>query len=71
MPSRQAAAADYEALFPENAAFIAGGAYGQGPINAPGLEAVVGDINSQLEAIATADLESVLESFDTNASSRS
>ncbi len=67
MPSRQAAAADYEALFPENAAFIAGGAYGRGPINAPGLDAVVADLNSQLETISTANLESVLESFDSNA----
>ena len=57
MPSRQSAAADYEAAFPENAAFIAGGEYGHGPINAPGMEAVVADLNSQLEAIATADLE--------------
>ncbi len=67
MPSRQAAAADYEALFPENAAFIAGGEYGHGPISAPGLDAVVADLNSQLEAIGTANLESVLSSFDTNA----
>lgn len=67
MPSRQAAAADYEAAFPENAAFIAGGAYGHGPINAPGLDAVITELNSQLEAIANADLESVLASFDTNA----
>jgi len=67
MPSRQAAAADYEAAFPENAAFIAGGEYGQGPISAPGLDAVVADLNSQLEAIGDADLKSVLASFDTNA----
>jgi multiple sugar transport system substrate-binding protein len=68
MPSRQSAAADYEAAFPENAPFIAGGEYGHGPINAPGMEAVVADLNSQLEALADADLEAVLESFDTNAS---
>ena len=67
MPSRQAAAADYEAAFPENAAFIAGGEYGHGPISAPGLDAVVADLNSQLEAIGDADLKSVLASFDTNA----
>jgi len=67
MPSRQAAAADYEAAFPENAAFIAGGEYGHGPISAPGLDAVVAHLNSQLEAIGDADLKSVLASFDTNA----
>ena len=67
MPSRQAAAADYEAAFPENAPFIAGGEYGHGPISAPGLDAVLADLNSQLEAIGTADVESVVASFDTNA----
>ncbi len=67
MPSRQAAAADYEAAFPENAAFIAGGEYGQGPISAPGLDAVIADLNSQLEAIGNVDLQSVVESFETNA----
>ena len=67
MPSRQAAAAEYEAAFPENAAFISGGAYGHGPISAPGLDAVVADLNSQLEAMGDADLESILASFDTNA----
>lgn len=68
MPSRQSAASDYEAAFPENAAFIAGGEYGHGPISAPGLDAVVADLNSQLEAIGNVDLESVVDSFDTNAS---
>jgi multiple sugar transport system substrate-binding protein len=68
MPSRQSAAGDYEAAFPENAAFIAGGEYGHGPISAPNMEAVVADLNSQLETIENADLESVVESFDTNAS---
>ena len=68
MPSRQSASADYEEAYPEDAAFIAGGEYGHGPINAPGMEAVVADLNSQLESIANADLESVVESFDTNAS---
>lgn len=67
MPSRQSASADYESAFPDDAAFVAGGEYGHGPINAPGMEDVVGDLNSQLEAIGTADLESVVESFDTNA----
>lgn len=68
MPSRQSASADYEEAYPDDAAFIAGGEYGHGPINAPGMEAVVADLNSQLESIANADLESVVESFDTNAS---
>lgn len=68
MPSRQSASADYEEAFPDDAAFIAGGEYGHGPINAPNMEAVVADLNSQLESIGSgADLESILASFDTNA----
>ncbi len=67
MPSRESAREDYEAAFPDDAAFIAGGEYGHGPINAPRMEAVVADLNSQVESVDTADLESVVESFDANA----
>ncbi len=69
MPSLESAAADYEAAFPEDAAFIAGGEYGRGPISAPGMEQVIADLNSQLEGLSSADLTSVMESFDTNAGS--
>lgn len=69
MPSRQSAAEDYASTFPENEPFIAGGEYGQGPINAPGMVDVVADLNSQLESLGSLDLPSVLESFNTNASS--
>ncbi|MGB7819466.1 MAG: ABC transporter substrate-binding protein [Ornithinibacter sp.] len=67
MPSRQAAADQYKEKFPEDAPFIAGGAYGHGPINAAGMEQVVGDLNSKLEAFGNANLSQVLEGFDTNA----
>jgi multiple sugar transport system substrate-binding protein len=69
MPSRSSAAAGYEEAFPEDAAFIAGGEYGQGPVNAPGMEQVVADLNSKLEAFGTANLPTVLSEFDTNAAS--
>ena len=69
MPSRASAADDYEAQFPEDAAFIAGGEYGQGPINAPGMEQVVADLNSKLEDFGGANLPTVLQEFDTNAAS--
>jgi multiple sugar transport system substrate-binding protein len=68
MPSRQSAAEDYASSFPENEPFIAGGEYGHGPINAPGMVDVVADLNSQLESLGSLDLPSVLESFNTNAS---
>ena len=69
MPSRSSAASGYEEAFPEDAAFIAGGEYGQGPVNAPGMEPVVADLNSKLEAFGTANLPTVLAEFDTNAAS--
>jgi multiple sugar transport system substrate-binding protein len=67
MPSRQSASGDYESKFPDDQAFIAGGDYGHGPITAPGMEQVIADLNSQLEGLADADINSVMEDFDTNA----
>ncbi|MGI8948739.1 MAG: extracellular solute-binding protein [Ornithinimicrobium sp.] len=67
MPSRQAAADDYKAAFPEDEAFIAGADYGHGPINAPDMGPVVADLNSELERIANADITKLMEGFDQNA----
>ena len=67
MPSRQSAADQYKSKFPEDAPFIAGGEYGHGPINAPGMEQVVADLNSKLEDFGGANIPQVLEGFDTNA----
>ncbi|QIM20749.1 extracellular solute-binding protein [Phycicoccus sp. HDW14] len=67
MPSRQSAADAYKTKFPEDAPFIAGGEYGHGPINAPGMEQVVADLNSKLENFGGANLPQVLGGFDTNA----
>jgi multiple sugar transport system substrate-binding protein len=67
MPSRQSASGDYESAFPEDQPFIAGGDYGHGPITAPGMEQVISDVNSQLEGIEDADIQSVMDDFDTNA----
>jgi len=68
MPSRKSAAEAYKAKFPEDEPFIAGGEYGQGPINAAGMEQVVADLNSKLESFGGANIPQVLTSFDTNAS---
>jgi multiple sugar transport system substrate-binding protein len=67
MPSREAAQADYVEQFPEDAPFIAGGDYGQGPVNLPGLGPVVADLDSQLEQLKTADVDEILASFQKNA----
>ena len=67
IPSRQSAAEQYQQKFPEDAAFVAGAEYGHGPINAPGMEQVLADINSKLENLGGANVEQVLKSFDDNA----
>jgi len=67
MPSRQSAEEDYVAAFPDDAPFIAGGEYGQGPVTLPGLVPALADLDSQLERIKTADPAGILESFQTNA----
>jgi multiple sugar transport system substrate-binding protein len=69
MPSRQAAEEDYVAAFPDDAPFIAGGEYGQGPVTLPGLTPALGDLDSQLEQLASTDPAQILESFQTNAES--
>ena len=67
MPSRESAQADYVEQFPQDAPFIAGGDYGQGPVNLPGLGPVVADLDSQLEQLKTANIDDILESFQQNA----
>ena len=67
MPSRESAQADYVDQFPQDAPFIAGGDYGQGPVNLPGLGPVVADLDSQLEQLKTADATQILESFQQTA----
>lgn len=67
MPSRESAQADYVEQFPQDAPFIAGADYGQGPVNLPGLGPVLADLDSQLEQLKTADVAQILESFQKNA----
>ncbi len=67
MPSRQAAEADYVDQFPDDAPFIAGGEYAQGPVNLPGMGPALADLDSQIEQLETADVSKILESFQTNA----
>ncbi len=67
MPSRTDAAAEYASRHPEDAAFVAGGQYGHGPITVPGLGEVVAELNSRLESMATVDLPGAMKAFDANA----
>ncbi|HRW01270.1 MAG TPA: extracellular solute-binding protein, partial [Tetrasphaera sp.] len=69
MPSRTDAAETYKEKYPEDAAFVAGGEYGHGPINLPDMTEVVADLNSQLEKMSTADIAGATTAFDENAAS--
>lgn len=69
MPSRQSAEADYVEQFPQDKAFIAGGEYGRGPVNLPGLAPALADLDSRLEQLESGDPNQILESFQTNAES--
>jgi len=69
MPSRQSAQEDYVAAFPDDAPFIAGGEYGQGPVTLPGLAPALADLDSQLEQLGNTEPATILESFQTNAES--
>lgn len=67
MPSRQSAKAAYEAKFPEDKAFIAGGEYGRGPVNKPGFDSVLTDFDTGLSGLATGNPQSILASLQKNA----
>ncbi len=67
MPSTVEGAEKFAEAYPEDAAFAAGGEYGQGPVNLPGFEPVVSDFNSKLATIGKGgDVQAALESFQEN-----
>ena len=51
MPSTLAGIATFKTLYPTDAAFAAGGAYGQGPVNLPGFDPVMAAFNSTLATL--------------------
>ncbi|MGI8646570.1 MAG: sugar ABC transporter substrate-binding protein [Nocardioides sp.] len=67
IPSRESAADEYSAAYPDDAPFIDGAEYGRGPIGAAGMEQVIGDLNSKLEDLGGADIPGVMEEYDSNA----
>jgi multiple sugar transport system substrate-binding protein len=67
MPSRQSAQQQYTTKFPEDAPFIAGAAYGHGPVNAPKMDSVLADLDTGLQSLATSTPKAVLQRFDKNA----
>ena len=66
MPSRQSAKDGYVAKYPDDAPFVAGGDYGQGPVNAPGMESVLADFDSGLQQLKSQDPAKLLGTVQTN-----
>ncbi|AGZ45432.1 sugar ABC transporter substrate-binding protein [Actinoplanes friuliensis] len=67
MPSRQSAQTQYTSEFPADAPFVAGAAYGHGPVNAPKMDSVLADFDTGLQGLATAKPQEVLQRFQKNA----
>lgn len=66
MPSVQSAAEQWKKEFPEQEAFLAGADYAKSVPNIVGITDVITDFNSQVEGLAAADPETILESVQQN-----
>jgi len=51
MPSTEEGAQKFASTYPDDAAFAAGGQYGQGPVNLPGFDPVMSAFNSKLATL--------------------
>ncbi|MEV4350250.1 extracellular solute-binding protein [Actinoplanes sp. NPDC049596] len=67
MPSRQDAQATYQQQYPDDAAFVAGAQYAQGPVNAPKMDSVLADLDAGLQGLQNGNPKAVLQRFDKNA----
>jgi multiple sugar transport system substrate-binding protein len=69
MPSRQSAKDAYAKEFPQDAAFLNGAAYAQGPVNAPKMDSVLADFDTGLQQLATTSSKTLLERVQKNTQS--
>jgi multiple sugar transport system substrate-binding protein len=67
MPSTTEGAEKFAQEYPDDAAFAAGGEYGQGPVNVPGFDPVMAAFNTSLEQLATKDPKAILAELQKNA----
>jgi multiple sugar transport system substrate-binding protein len=67
MPSRQSVRDQYTQAFPADKPFIDGAEYAQGPVNAPKMDSVLGDLDTGLQGLNSGDPKAVLQRFDKNA----
>ena len=68
MPSRISAKAGYLQQFPNDLAFINSADYAQGPVNAPKMDPVLADLDSQLQGLASGDPKAILTRLQANLS---
>jgi multiple sugar transport system substrate-binding protein len=66
MPSRMSAKDGYLQQFPNDKAFIDSAAFAQGPVNAPKMDAVLSDFDSQLQGLASGDPKAILTRLQQN-----
>jgi multiple sugar transport system substrate-binding protein len=67
MPSRQSARDAYTQQFPNDKPFIEAADYAHGPVNAPKMDSVLADFDSQLQGLATGDPKAILMRLQSNA----
>ncbi len=66
MPSIKSAAAAYKGAFPNDAAFLAGAEYAQGPVTVAGMDPVLKDFDTQLASLPGGDPKAMLERLQKN-----
>jgi multiple sugar transport system substrate-binding protein len=67
MPSTVEGIAKFKTLYPQDAAFAAGGDYGQGPVNLPGFDPVMAAFNSKMATLGKgADAAAMLADLQKN-----
>ena len=66
MPSVASASEEFRSSFPEQAAFVDSAEFAGGMPTQQGASDVIADMNGQIEGLATADLEALLASVQTN-----
>lgn len=66
MPSRVSAKSGYLQQFPTDQAFVDGVDVAHGPVNAPKMDAVLADFDSQLQGLATGDPKAILQRLQGN-----
>jgi len=66
MPSRASAKAGYLQQFPNDQPFVDSADFAQGPVNAPKMDPVLADFDSQLQGLANGDPKAILVRLQSN-----